>query len=93
MELLKCLELYTTMRSYFTIFILHVHIFIKIIEDSCDLHQKPNLLTCHLHTFDENKVFREILGEHTYFRHKIRMLSLDFSKNFVFVKSMQMTCQ
>ena len=91
MELLKYLELYTTMRSYFTISILHVHILIKIIADSCDLHQKLNLLTCHLHTFDESKVFREIL-ESTYFRHKIYALP-DFSKNFVFVKNMQMTCQ
>jgi hypothetical protein len=34
MELLKCLELYTKMRSYFTIFVLHAHIFIKIRADS-----------------------------------------------------------
>jgi hypothetical protein len=34
MELLKCLELHAKMRSYFTIFILHVHIFIKITADS-----------------------------------------------------------
>jgi hypothetical protein len=34
MELLKCLELYARIRSYFTIFILHVHIFIKLIADS-----------------------------------------------------------
>jgi hypothetical protein len=34
MELLKCLWLHAKMRSYFKIFIRHVHIFIKITADS-----------------------------------------------------------